>query len=163
MWRSLVAHLVWDQGAGGSNPLIPTNSYFSAVYSLYLITFVPCGTETWYIMALQHLLKRNGFYYFRIAIPLHLKPKLHRNEIKVSLGTQSLRSAKQKLSGIISQTHQLFEDIERMAKVTKEQADEMIQCYLRDQIESFGFNATNPMSFIWGIQIIQFMQAMALV
>jgi hypothetical protein len=24
MWRSLVAHLLWEQGVGGSNPLIPT-------------------------------------------------------------------------------------------------------------------------------------------
>ncbi len=23
-WRSLVAHLLWEQGAGGSNPPVPT-------------------------------------------------------------------------------------------------------------------------------------------
>ena len=23
-WRSLVAHLLWEQGVGGSNPLVPT-------------------------------------------------------------------------------------------------------------------------------------------
>jgi hypothetical protein len=25
VWRSLVAHLLWEQRAGGSNPLTPTN------------------------------------------------------------------------------------------------------------------------------------------
>jgi hypothetical protein len=25
VWRSLVAHLVWDQGVQGSNPCTPTN------------------------------------------------------------------------------------------------------------------------------------------
>ncbi len=29
MWRSLVAHLLWEQGAGGSNPLTPTSSYLA--------------------------------------------------------------------------------------------------------------------------------------
>ena len=24
MWRSLVAHLLWEQGVAGSNPAIPT-------------------------------------------------------------------------------------------------------------------------------------------
>ena len=24
-WRSLAAHLLWEQGVGGSNPLAPTN------------------------------------------------------------------------------------------------------------------------------------------
>ncbi len=26
VWRSLVAHLLWEQGAGGSNPLTPTSA-----------------------------------------------------------------------------------------------------------------------------------------
>ena len=26
-WRSLVAHLLWEQGVGGSNPLAPTSNF----------------------------------------------------------------------------------------------------------------------------------------
>ena len=35
IWRNLVAHLIWDQGVVGSNPVIPTlyekGGYFSNV------------------------------------------------------------------------------------------------------------------------------------
>ncbi len=34
-WRSLVAHLLWEQGVGGSNPLAPTIAIFSED--------LPCG------------------------------------------------------------------------------------------------------------------------
>jgi hypothetical protein len=34
MWRSLVAHLVWDQGVAGSNPVIPTIAILNAVIAI---------------------------------------------------------------------------------------------------------------------------------
>jgi hypothetical protein len=30
VWRSPVAHLLWEQGVGGSNPLTPTNLSFTS-------------------------------------------------------------------------------------------------------------------------------------
>ena len=34
VWRSLVAHLVWDQGVQGSNPCTPTKNLSIKAYSL---------------------------------------------------------------------------------------------------------------------------------
>ncbi len=31
VWRSLVAHLVWDQGVQGSNPCTPTNRQYKGL------------------------------------------------------------------------------------------------------------------------------------
>src|SRR5262249_30358824 len=38
VWRSLVAHLLWEQGAGGSNPLTPTSAPKGAAGMLRLVT-----------------------------------------------------------------------------------------------------------------------------
>src|SRR3989441_8277191 len=35
VWRSLVAHLLWEQGVGGSNPLTPTSSMRSTGEETY--------------------------------------------------------------------------------------------------------------------------------
>ena len=50
VWRSLVAHLVWDQGVQGSNPCTPTifNDHLASQVSLLsksseAILFVLCG------------------------------------------------------------------------------------------------------------------------
>jgi hypothetical protein len=34
-WRSLVAHLLWEQGVGGSNPLAPTNDFRQLAQALH--------------------------------------------------------------------------------------------------------------------------------
>ena len=42
-WRSLVAHLVWDQGAGGSNPLSPTTNLSQKSYIFCHVAPRPCA------------------------------------------------------------------------------------------------------------------------
>ena len=48
-WRSLVAHLVWDQGVGGSNPLAPTNTCSASLPK----NFLPLAYLTWYIQPVR--------------------------------------------------------------------------------------------------------------
>ena len=39
-WRSLEAHLLWEQGVGGSNPLAPTNNQMISILSILHFTYV---------------------------------------------------------------------------------------------------------------------------
>ena len=47
-WRSPVAHLLWEQGVGGSNPLAPTN--FQQVHGVVLTR-----SRTWPIIPVRAL------------------------------------------------------------------------------------------------------------
>ena len=44
-WRSLVAHLLWEQGVGGSNPLAPTTSDLFARVPQLMAEIVSVGLE----------------------------------------------------------------------------------------------------------------------
>ena len=96
----------------------------------------------------SYLMCRNGVYYFRISVPSNIVQNLHRKEITFSLRTKSHRDAKMKLSAMISNAYNLFEHIKTMVQVTKEQADKLIQHYLRDQIDNSGFTPNKITSFL---------------
>ncbi len=38
-WRSLVAHLLWEQGVGGSNPLAPTIKAFGTDIAKIFVSY----------------------------------------------------------------------------------------------------------------------------
>ena len=62
-WRSLVAHLLWEQGVGGSNPLAPTiKKIFRFMVALYVLkgsseTLSTCMHNM--LVLLMHVLRRS--------------------------------------------------------------------------------------------------------
>ncbi len=46
MWRSLVAHLLWEQGVAGSNPVIPTSSAYCEAIALAVARSSSLSTST---------------------------------------------------------------------------------------------------------------------
>ena len=51
-WRSLVAHLFWVQGVGGSNPLAPTTSFMKTSDSGTDGRFALCGAPVSVVLTL---------------------------------------------------------------------------------------------------------------
>jgi integrase len=134
---------------GGSSPSSRTKPWNSGLCRRFFNFLYDLLQKVLQKMSCQnYLMCRNGTYYFRISIPSELVAKLYRREITYSLKTQSLRDAKMKLSAMLSQAFTLFEDIKAMVQVTKEQADTLIQHYLREQIENLNFNPHNTLSFM---------------
>ena len=76
MWRSLVAHLVRDEGVGGSNPLTPTNDLKDlSLIPRNLITFLPgiihgllLTTNDWILTRMRGIGMNKFFGFGRLII-----------------------------------------------------------------------------------------------
>ena len=71
-------------------------------------------------MALQHLFRRNATYYFRCVVPRQFIPFFHHKEIRFSLKTTSLETAKRKIHCINVQLDTFFSKIDTIVVNFKE-------------------------------------------
>ena len=71
-------------------------------------------------MALQHLFRRNATYYFRCVVPRQFIPFFHHKEIRFSLKTTSLETAKRKLHCINVQLDTFFSKIDQSLKINRD-------------------------------------------
>ena len=71
-------------------------------------------------MAQQHLFRRNATYYFRRVVPRQFIPFFHHKEIRFSLKTTSLETAKRKLHCINVQLDTFFSKIDRSLKINRD-------------------------------------------
>ena len=66
VWRSLVAHLLWEQGVGGSNPSAPTKSSFNCLLlakiqqETMVFDFFLCGSNVYEINCFRSACSSSG-------------------------------------------------------------------------------------------------------
>ena len=77
-----------------------------------------------------HIIKRNGYYYFRVRIPQDLQPIFNRAEIKKSLKTDRFRIAKQRASLLSFYKEHVFEEIRTMKDYSKEEAIKVAKLFM---------------------------------
>jgi len=83
----------------------------------------------------NHLFRRGTTYYFRLAIPMHLRNIIGQREIRMSLGTSYLYQARRIASRLHSNGLEFFREVENMPKdITKQKLKELKAHFFHDQI-----------------------------
>ncbi len=66
-------------------------------------------------------MNRNGHYYFRMAVPAKFTPVLARKELTYSLKTKCYHEAKSRCVRVLPAVHTLFENLDRMKTLTRDE------------------------------------------
>lgn len=83
---------------------------------------------------MSYLLKRNGYYYFRVRVPTDLVHIFHASEIKKSLKTESLSQAKV-LSARVALAMEVIITVARIKLLGDDDARRLVSTYLHSTLQ----------------------------
>ncbi|MFZ2587132.1 MAG: site-specific integrase [Alphaproteobacteria bacterium] len=93
------------------------------------------GTVEWYSMgSVSYLIRRNGVYSFRIAIPKGLQQRFQAHELKRSLRTSHVYEAKERATTLLTSVRDLFRVVEMSPDLTLDQIKELTRQYFHEVI-----------------------------
>jgi integrase len=82
-----------------------------------------------------HLVRRGNTFHFRIAVPRELVERIGKVEIKTTLKTADLLTAKQRSRVLSSAIEALFEEVRRMPELTRQHVDRFVRIYFQDCLD----------------------------
>ncbi|QEE41801.1 MULTISPECIES: site-specific integrase [unclassified Methylobacterium] len=83
---------------------------------------------------MPRLVRRDGVFYFRMAVPKPLVPVLRRTEMKKTLRTGDLSVAKTRARRLSEACDALFGDLRRMPELTQEEIDRRLRAYMQESL-----------------------------
>jgi len=87
------------------------------------------------VVAQTHLVRRGNTFHFRIAVPRELVARVGRCEIKTTLKTTDLLTAKQRSRVLSSAIEALFMEVRRMPELTRHHVERRVQAFFQDCLD----------------------------
>ena len=120
--------------------LAVSRSYSCLIFQKPLPIRLP-GTECWdrgtaRARSMPRLVRRDGVFYFRVAVPKPLVPVLRRTEVKTTLRTGELSVAKTRARRLREACDALFGDLRRMPDLTQEEIDRRLRAYMQESLNN---------------------------
>ena len=82
-----------------------------------------------------YLTRKNGTFYFRIAIPQEIRGKIHKNELIYSLRTKCPYEGKSRSLIFLKASQTLFKQFKAMPRLKPEQAQTIVKTYFKECLE----------------------------
>lgn len=84
--------------------------------------------------SMPRLVRRDGVFYFRMAVPKPLVPAPRRTEVKTTLRTGDLSLAKTRARRLSEACDALFRELKRMPELTQEEIDCRLRAYMQESL-----------------------------